>query len=269
MAWFKVDDGLHDHRKTRKVRRSHESKTRDVSPFGLWVLAGSWAGANGTNGFVPTEVLEDWDDDWEQQAERLVAAGLWWRTAEDGEDGFGFHDWEERNPASEVDSGRFGNHLRWHVKREIVNPDCPFCAESIGATRGDDRPESGTISRPDSSPVPTRPDPTPETSASSELEREFAEWWNAYPRKKGKGQAVKAYRAARKKVDAGTLLAALKRQTPTLTARGAEYVPYPATWLNGERWADEPDNVHHLTRTDEQGRLVLPPLPGRDPWGPA
>lgn len=261
MAWFKVDDGLHDHRKTRKVRRSHPEKRRDVAPFGIWVLAGSWAGANGTSGFVPTEVLEEWDDDAAELAQRLVAAGLWWPTVEDGEPGYGFHDWEERNPASEVDSGKFGNHLRWHVNRKIANPDCPFCLEaspSIGANRGDDRAESGTSIVPTSSPVPTRPDPTP-SNALAEVEREFAEWYEEYPRKRGRGQALKAYKGARKKIGADVLLAKLRQQIPTLTAKGDEYVPYPATWLNGERWDDEPPRpapVRHLPHASE---LETPP----------
>ena len=55
----------------------------------------------------------EWDDECLELAGRLVAAGLWWKTVEQGEEGYGFHDWEERNPANEVDSGRFGNHLRW------------------------------------------------------------------------------------------------------------------------------------------------------------
>lgn len=264
VAWFKVDDGLHDHRKTRRVRRSHPEKKRDVAPFGLWVLAGSWSGANGTNGFVPTEILEEWDDDAAELAQRLVDAGLWWPTVEDGEPGYGFHDWDERNPASEVDSGRFGNHLRWHVKRGIVNPECSFCNEaSIGATRGDDRDESGTISPPDSSPVPTRPDPN--TCASADAERgatdvgaEFNRWYLAYPRKRGKGQALRAYKTARKKVSAEVLMASMQQQIPDLTRRGIEYAPYPATWLNGERWLDEPPRSNVL-QFNPDGGLILPP----------
>lgn len=77
-------------------------------------------------------------------------------------------------------------------------------------------------------------------SAAAERENEFAEWYDAYPRKRGKGQAAKAYRAARKKTSAAVLLAAVERQRPALTAKGDEFCPYPATWLNGERWADEP-----------------------------
>ena len=106
-----------------------------------------------------------------------------------------------------------------------------------------------------------------DSCASADAERvadpillDFEAWYDAYPRKRGKGQAVKAYRIARKKAAADELLDALREQIPTLTAKGPEYVPYPATWLNGERWEDEPDNVHHL-RPDSQGRIQLPPLP--------
>ena len=102
-------------------------------------------------------------------------------------------------------------------------------------------------------------------SASADAERvsiddEFAEWYDAYPRKRGKGQAIKAYRAARKKAMASELIEAIQRQTPTLMAKGPDFCPYPASWLNGERWEDEPDNVHHL-RPDSQGRIQLPPPP--------
>ena len=41
------------------VRRSSESKTRDVSPFGLWVLAGSWCGDHSTGGFATPPTPEE------------------------------------------------------------------------------------------------------------------------------------------------------------------------------------------------------------------
>ena len=71
------------------------------------------------------------------------------------------------------------------------------------------------------------------------MDDEFAEWYATYPRKTARGRALTAYRTARKKTDAETLLAAVAAQSHALTAKGPEFTPHPATWLNGERWADE------------------------------
>ena len=95
------------------------------------------------------------------------------------------------------------------------------------------------------------PRPTPRNSA----DEDFAAWWALYPRKVGKGQAMKAYTAARKKATAEALVAAAEIQGPLLMARGAQYCPHPATWLNGERWRDEPADLQttdpkRFTRSD-------------------
>ena len=95
------------------------------------------------------------------------------------------------------------------------------------------------------------PRPTPRNSA----DEDFAAWWQAYPRKVGKGQAAKAYRAARKKATPEALFAAITAQAPLLMARGSQYCPHPATWLNGERWRDEPADLQttdpkRFTRSD-------------------
>ncbi len=83
----------------------------------------------------------------------------------------------------------------------------------------------------------------------------FNDWWQTYPRKVGKGRAAKAYKAARKKATAEALIAAAEIQGPLLMARGAQYCPHPATWLNDERWRDEPADLQttdpkRFTRSD-------------------
>lgn len=77
----------------------------------------------------------------------------------------------------------------------------------------------------------------------------FARFWEAYPRKVGKGQAVKAWKAAVRKVGEDAILAGLQAHRVSLAAREPRFVPHPATWLNGERWADEPEPVALDTRT--------------------
>lgn len=259
MAWFRVDDQLPKNRKARALLKASDDKRRDSSPFGIWALAGAWS----NDGFVPCDILDDWDDDWRDLAERLVSVGLWHHFKKDGEPGYVFHDWEDQNPTTVNDpsgAGTFGNHVKWHVNRDQTSPDCIHCdrgeiACDIGANRG----ESDRLSLPPVPPDPTRP------SEPSKLDAEFAEWYALYPRKKAKADALKAYRAARKKVEAEVILRGLRRLLPELNTAAEIYRPYPASWLRSESWEDEPSNVHQL-RTDDQGREILPPLPGRSPW---
>lgn len=75
---------------------------------------------------------------------------------------------------------------------------------------------------------------------ASEGERLFEEFWKRYPRKRAKGNALKAYTAALKKTHPEVILAGLESQLPIFAGQEAQYVPYPATWLNAERWLDEP-----------------------------
>lgn len=87
MPWFKVDDKLHDHRKARAAGKA---------AMGVWVLAGSWAGANLTDGFVPADVLSRWGT--RRDAEALVRVGLWLVDEQDGEPGWRFHGWSDYQP---------------------------------------------------------------------------------------------------------------------------------------------------------------------------
>lgn len=67
----------------------------------------------------------------------------------------------------------------------------------------------------------------------------FTEFWQAYPRKVGKGAAEKAW--AKLKPDLQTVLSALawqSRQDGWTKDQGA-FIPHPATYLNQRRWEDE------------------------------
>lgn len=170
--WMKIDDRLHAHRKTRDLIRTNEDKVRDAAPMGLWLLAGSWSAQNATHGWVPKAELDRWDDDWQALTARLIAAGYWWPEEHDGEPGYGFNNWEEWNSPAASESGIFGNHVRWHVKKGVVKPDCDLCPKEPGDP---EEPESSPPTRPRSSPptrepigssiAPTRlPDPIPTRS---------------------------------------------------------------------------------------------------------
>jgi hypothetical protein len=70
----------------------------------------------------------------------------------------------------------------------------------------------------------------------------FDIFWKAYPRKKSKGDAEKAWKAIRPTKDLlSTILAAIDRAKASAdwTKDGGKYIPYPATWLNAKGWDDE------------------------------
>lgn len=71
----------------------------------------------------------------------------------------------------------------------------------------------------------------------------FDEFWKAYPRKKDKGHARKAWDKAVKTTDPAVIVAAAVqfRQWCEQDSTEPEFIPYPATWINGERWTDERD----------------------------
>lgn len=74
------------------------------------------------------------------------------------------------------------------------------------------------------------------------LEEAFDQFWQAYPKKTAKQQAFKAFEKLKPdKALLTTILSSLERhkQSVQWTKDGGQYIPYPATWLNGRRWEDE------------------------------
>lgn len=70
----------------------------------------------------------------------------------------------------------------------------------------------------------------------------FASFWEVYPKKKDKPKAMNAWK--RLKVDESllqTILSAVERdkQSNSWQKENGQYIPYPASWLNGRRWEDE------------------------------
>lgn len=88
----------------------------------------------------------------------------------------------------------------------------------------------------------------PSAPASSAREG-FADFWAAYPNKVGKADAQRAFSKALQRVDLNTMMAGLGRYAAKSDDR-----PWcnPATWLNQDRWADEP--ATQLPRAGPQPR---------------
>ena len=70
----------------------------------------------------------------------------------------------------------------------------------------------------------------------------FDAFWAAYPIKKAKAAAKKAWKKlAPSQVLQAKILAAVENQKrwPQWNKDGGRFIPHPATWLNGRRWEDQ------------------------------
>lgn len=85
----------------------------------------------------------------------------------------------------------------------------------------------------------------------------FDQFWRAYPKKKAKDAAQKAWEKRRPNPELlAVILRALERQksSPDWQKESGRYIPFPATWLNRGQWADEdvdttrelPDQYGHV-----------------------
>lgn len=70
----------------------------------------------------------------------------------------------------------------------------------------------------------------------------FARFWSAYPKKKSKGDAEKAFKAIKPDEQlVATMIATIERakKSEDWLKEGGKYIPYPATWLRAKGWEDE------------------------------
>ena len=82
----------------------------------------------------------------------------------------------------------------------------------------------------------------------------FDDFWSLYPRRVAKKDARRAWDRISPRLHP-SILTALFEWARIWNARGEpEFIPHPATWLNGERWEDDfpPD---HRPYTPQQARI--------------
>lgn len=115
--------------------------------------------------------------------------------------------------------------------------------------------------------TPSTPATTPATNShqnpTTDVAEEFDDFWTIYPRKEGKGAARKAWAKAVKILPAAELLPIVRSFSVRVHGTEQRFIPFPATWLNQERWADEV-NDQQAEANGENGwfqpfSLPLPP----------
>ena len=120
--------------------------------------------------------------------------------------------------------------------------DSPQAAASCGelprvAARA--RAESESESESKTNP---NPNPNPNPNAGARADDGFDAFWATYPRHTGKQDAQRAWRKLAPDADLqARMLEAVARQKQSAqwTKDGGQFIPHPATWINGRRWEDE------------------------------
>ena len=89
---------------------------------------------------------------------------------------------------------------------------------------------------------------------------DFSQWWDLYPRKFSKKDAMKAW-SKLKPAEQVKALEALPNHIKNWSGNAIAFIPYPATWIRGERWEDEIKPIKTSFQTSTLlTRYVGPPI---------
>lgn len=116
--------------------------------------------------------------------------------------------------------------------------------------------------------VPVQTGPLPSIQASkkehspaspSRAMDRFNEFWDAYGHKVSRGPARKAWHTAVKNFDPEQIIQAASAFAAWNITAGTDpkFIPHPATWLSGERWADERTPAVPNGATDDVPRCAV------------
>lgn len=192
-----------------------------------------------TDGIVPGELVKRLVGADDEDSSMLIDAGMW---IDRGDGDIEVHDYlEHQRSAAEVkklsDAGRKAAESRWQS----------------------DSDADGNANRM-RNPMPREKEREKENNNTS-ADAEFDRFWSLYPRRAGKGQAVKAWRSAVKRTgNADLILTAVADHADHWRKAKTErkFIPLPATWLNGERWTDEHEEIN--AEPDENPWAHLPTI---------
>lgn len=214
MTWVKLDDRFCDHPKIAGL---------SDRAFRAQVAALCYSAGVLSDGRIPQAVGVRIAG---RATRELEAKGVWQRI---GQEGWQLHDFLDYQPSREKVLAR-------------------RAADSVRKTTGH-AGASGSRKKPGSGKDSKRPDPTstPKTlKASADFAAAFDRLWTANPKKKAKGAAETAFRAALRIASADEIIAGMERYRDD-PSREAKFTMNPATWLRGKCWEDEPETARPPT----------------------
>ena len=269
IPWVQVYSNLTTHPKTARLAQELKLQSQVTSPpviaTGIIVSIWLWAIQNAYSGDlsnVPDDAIADacrWKKDPRDLIEALIAAGF---VDPDRK----LHSWENYAILLMDAEDNRREKTRERVQRYRSKRNDSKNAEENKPTNGDcnagvtvtqtlqERYGNALVRECNAATIPNQTIPiilesscanasenaTEKRVKTSEVNANFEQFWAAYPKKKSKATALKAFQKIRD-VPLETMLAALevqKRSRDWLKG-GGQYIPYPATWLNQRRFEDE------------------------------
>lgn len=108
--------------------------------------------------------------------------------------------------------------------------------------------------------IPAQTTAPSKAALAKQLAEDFNDWYAIYPKHVGRGAAVNSYTKARKNgATVEELIAGARRYATERKGQEPQYTAAPATWLNQERWTDDPDHT---------GEIDVDAILGKDYWTP-
>ena len=271
MAWIESHQELRHHYKTKRLAR--ELKVTVAAAIGhlhcLWWWAIDFAPDGDLSKFDDYEIADaigyEGKDPTKAKA-ALISAGF----LDNSDTGtITIHDWYDYSgqlgdnrkaeyrarKKAEADAGRDKKGSPAPVPQQ--KEDCPdFVPRDTGGTSGtvpplqystaqDSTGQDTTVQGQDriTPPSPPASGGKGEGVDPDAQERRFEQFWAIYPKKQGKGDALKVWKRIKPdKALFEQILASVKAQVsrnPQWKRDGGQYIPNPATWLRQTRWLDE------------------------------
>ncbi len=236
---IRISISFRSHRKRRKLMMSLNTP-RSATDYLLdfWISVAMDRSSGVLSGLNETDIamMAGWEGDPEVFVGAMVDVGFLEKT----EKGYVVHEWDIHNgwaSTASIRSAKARNaaRVRWgqdplplKLNADAMQPHSECIA-------------TGDAPSPYPSPNPSpKPNPKPKKKGGDKYPADFQKFWDAYPRKIGKGAALKAWKKAHPPAMA-VILNAIEDQKKSRQwmKDDGQYIPHPSTWINQERWEDE------------------------------
>ena len=253
MAWLEIHQSIKDHRKVLAA-----ADILDISPvhlmghiisFWLWALDNTPDGSLGAVSLKTIARAAQWDGNAEEFVVALTESGLVDRT----DSGLFIHDWADY--AGKLIDRRVADKERKRKTRaEAKQTAIPKDVRKMSNGQNEDVQKMSFVTVHNSTVQNTTEDNTIPKSAKrasgggvvsgkknsdKEPPKGFDRFWSVYPRKVGKKDAVKVWNQIKPDdnlIDQIVQGVERWKRSEQWTKDEGRFIPYPATFLRGERW---------------------------------